>query len=628
MTPHCDKIQEQLAAECAAERPWNSSVEEHLRECEVCAQSAEGMLRSLKALRELGRVTAENDLEGRVVAACQAGYREARAIDSLCSLTTEKVPAELDERIDVLISSLGTEGELSQKTPAELDERVEDSLQDLPQTISRSFVQKVDRLAAPGELEGRLDKDLLNAGERLGSRGWATSQRTLLTGLALAAGLLLIISVVPTFTTGDSEETAELLSSLSFEVERPGTFQGMNVESLKIGSALIPAFDAILHGAKPWQSEEFQSAAAPAGGPQSSGTNARLGIKNTTTGHGAPATSRRPLSGGNYAASGGTSGGSAQTGQTTSGRFGPGYLNDSLDALTTVKFRGERRTLSRIESGSVVTEYDYREEVASDGAGNFAIVPLAIISPPMNLADESSFLQAQERRESFFFRHRGFRIRHLSSFWRNYEAADLGLSQVVAGRSCERFEIKRIDGTGDRFSISIDPATSLVLYEERRTQAGVLIGKTWYETFELSPDLSNIQLTGGPSEWIEFDPSQAPSVFTKALRVPSAPPSGYELRSSGYFASAGPSGLAWAQFIYGDGNEEVFFLCEDGSHPGGSSNGQTSAGGASGQNSNLVRLYELGQLTLIEGLVNGRFVVAIGRVHEQELLLMLQSAFE
>jgi hypothetical protein len=105
-----------------------------------------------------------------------------------------------------------------------------------------------------------------------------------------------------------------------------------------------------------------------------------------------------------------------------------------------------------------------------------------------------------------------------------------------------------------------------------------------------------------------------------------APPSGFELQSIGYQIDTGLSGEeTWVQLTYGDGVEPVFFLFKEAQSAQGNAGYQN---GSAGLDNNVVSAMSLGSWNIVDGRVDGREVLVVGRVSESELLLMLQSAFE
>lgn len=75
------------------------AVREHLVENEGLRREWRQLLRQVRAIRTLERVPVPSDLDGRVVASLQAGYRQERAIAHVRALPPEPAPHELDVRM-------------------------------------------------------------------------------------------------------------------------------------------------------------------------------------------------------------------------------------------------------------------------------------------------------------------------------------------------------------------------------------------------------------------------------------------------------------------------------------------------------------------------------------------------
>lgn len=76
----------------------------HAESCSACSVRWRKHVALRRALTALPPRSAPADLEGRVVAAFEAGYREDRVVASLRSIPTLGAPAELDRRVRALFS--------------------------------------------------------------------------------------------------------------------------------------------------------------------------------------------------------------------------------------------------------------------------------------------------------------------------------------------------------------------------------------------------------------------------------------------------------------------------------------------------------------------------------------------
>ncbi|HIF41454.1 MAG TPA: hypothetical protein EYQ74_10185 [Planctomycetes bacterium] len=103
------------------------AVREHLIENEALHQEWRQLLRQARAIRTLSRVPVPSDLDGRVVASLQAGYRQGRVAEQVQTLPAERAPRELDLLVRRLANQPFTEasddrGDL--KAPTTLDRLV------------------------------------------------------------------------------------------------------------------------------------------------------------------------------------------------------------------------------------------------------------------------------------------------------------------------------------------------------------------------------------------------------------------------------------------------------------------------------------------------------------------------
>ena len=76
----------------------------HLGRCPVCAVLWRRHAAVREALRSLSSMRAPADLEGRVVAALETGFREDRVVARVRAMAPMRAPAELDRRVRALFS--------------------------------------------------------------------------------------------------------------------------------------------------------------------------------------------------------------------------------------------------------------------------------------------------------------------------------------------------------------------------------------------------------------------------------------------------------------------------------------------------------------------------------------------
>lgn len=152
-----------------------------------------------RGLAGLTRRTAPSALDGRVVAAFEAGHREERAIEAVQSLVRVDVPEHLAEHLDRAVTR-----ELSKReallAPDVLRRLVEEELSDPSKARTRRFVGSLKRLPAPEALDAKVVASL-TAPERTRS----FRSRLLFGG---SAALLAIAATFVWFVTGRGEVEA------------------------------------------------------------------------------------------------------------------------------------------------------------------------------------------------------------------------------------------------------------------------------------------------------------------------------------------------------------------------------------------------------------------------------------
>ncbi len=111
--------------------------------------SAKGHLR---ALRSLPGLRAPDELEGRVVASLEAGFRQDRAAGLVAGLSAAVAPAELDP----LVAAKVEENLDSVQAPAVLERLVGERVAAPAEGMVRSMARRLDRKSAPDELDARV----------------------------------------------------------------------------------------------------------------------------------------------------------------------------------------------------------------------------------------------------------------------------------------------------------------------------------------------------------------------------------------------------------------------------------------------------------------------------------------
>jgi hypothetical protein len=306
------------------------------------------------------------------------------------------------------------------------------------------------------------------------------------------------------------------------------------------------------------------------------------------------------------------------------------FLEKIPDAPMTVAYSGSRQLTIHYTENGVASVLEYDEQVASDGAGHFAIVPGRVMSPPMTNEQREFFAILQERRDGFFYRYRDFRIRDWRTFQQNWRVSDTGTQELVAGRSTEVLEIRRIQSALEWYRAWIDPETGLVMRADEFDPSNQLVSRAEFTTFTLTPDLSSFSLHGDRIPGTPFDPaSDTTGSLGFRVLVPTLLPDGYRLEraESLNVENAGSESGTWARLGFGDGVDELFFLqTAAAGHP-------SQAAGLPGSGSpgvdvgpRTVRVFQVGLWTVVQGQFLDVRAVVIGKTDLQSLLRMLKSA--
>lgn len=266
------------------------------------------------------------------------------------------------------------------------------------------------------------------------------------------------------------------------------------------------------------------------------------------------------------------------------------------------------------------------EQIATDGHGGYSLQALSALGElPM---DTGSFLAQYSANAPFYQRYRDFMIRDLDLFVENYVVVGMPVSTTVAGRACLSFNCERAPShlvpTGGVFSVAIDVETSFVLSYDEHNAQGDLVASMRYESIDYAPDLSGItlatlplgqplDLAGDPTQQLGFAPLQ-----------PKLTPPGYQLELA-RLLTEGPK-KNWACFEYTDGVEKLFFL-----HGGVAPSAQIGPSGWTRsvfQANSPYRMYvtTVGVWSVAQGVWDGQYVIAVGKLAQSDLLPFIESA--
>jgi len=110
---------------------------------------------------------------------------------------------------------------------------------------------------------------------------------------------------------------------------------------------------------------------------------------------------------------------------------------------------------------------------------------------------------------------------------------------------------------------------------------------------------------------------------------PTLVPEGYRLDRMDFVTvplEDGSGERNWLRFVYEDGVEQLYFLHSPEPEPAGDATTPRSAPGAPEFHADFVKVAEIGPWRVVDGIVRGQGVVAMGKVPEPQLLQMVQSA--
>lgn len=156
MPLRCLDCQTRLLEHASETDVRHDDVRAHLDSCATCAKFAVRAALHRRAFGDLVRLGIPSELDGRVVAACHAGYRQERAVARIANLARWNVPTELDRK--VLEPQDGRSLVERSTAPDVLDRLVSEDLRDPAKAIARRFAGRLERLRAPAELRRRVER--------------------------------------------------------------------------------------------------------------------------------------------------------------------------------------------------------------------------------------------------------------------------------------------------------------------------------------------------------------------------------------------------------------------------------------------------------------------------------------
>ena len=315
----------------------------------------------------------------------------------------------------------------------------------------------------------------------------------------------------------------------------------------------------------------------------------------------------------------------AETENTTSsgGNASQASLIDLLPFVnqSRIAHSGLRQVLTKDWNADPPHTIRFREEVHSNGEGGYSI--LATVALEGIMPSWTIFQLLQSNRQGLLFRYRDFAIRDGRLFRQNWQLTSLGVPGTVAGRSCQRYLVEFLAGAGHSYTVSVDVQTGLILHYEEKDHLDRLLSSVTYETVDYAPDFSGVAWYDEESrEQLSLTEDLQPQLGFDPLE-PQLLPVGYERHEA---EIAEVNGDEWLKLTYQDGVNSLFFLQRfpflerrDGSASSGGTRKLVDAG-------DTVSVYHIGAATVLHGIVEGREIIAVGKVPEVELLDLLQSA--
>ncbi len=302
-------------------------------------------------------------------------------------------------------------------------------------------------------------------------------------------------------------------------------------------------------------------------------------------------------------------------GDGTSSVQDPTANGSFFDLVPMAPFEQAFRGVRRVDLFEELPGVAYREDVGSDGQGNFAIETIEVITPHPN---PDLFRLLQDQRQVLSYRFRDWRIRDVDRFFQNYQALVNTETHQVAGIEVVQVSVERIGGGERRYVVDIDPNTGLVLaYEEYATSDGMLLAKVAFETFAYDGDVSDMQLTNRLFQTEEHDlGADLQAIFGFEPLVPSYSPGNGFVMQPMIEKLVAPDG-EWSKVYLDDGLEVVMLMSQsatlttDNTHLLG-----------------VLRSMQVGAWRSLRGALGGQPVIVAGKVSEDDLALTLQSAFE
>lgn len=274
--------------------------------------------------------------------------------------------------------------------------------------------------------------------------------------------------------------------------------------------------------------------------------------------------------------------------------------------------------IRRIEVRQPEARLEYREDVACDGEGEFAIDVVEVLEGP---EDEDLFITLQHGRQAFTFQYRDFHIADLALFRENYAVRWLANDAMVAGVPCLELRVDRVYDSGQsspsHYVLRVEPETGLVLSWQYRDAQGALLSRMEFESISFDPDLGNYFLTGSnfDGQPVDLGRNIEAQVGFDVL-TPGLLPAGFEAESGHLVTTLDQT---WFRRVYTDGVARIVFMHREQQSGVGLSNFERNRG--------QVFTTRIGNWNVVSGTLKRWELIMMGQVEPDELYQMLQAAF-
>lgn len=292
-----------------------------------------------------------------------------------------------------------------------------------------------------------------------------------------------------------------------------------------------------------------------------------------------------------------------------------GLLSLMAGANTATLYRGtrfHRVTYGDPQNPSVES---WREDVASDGLGNYMLQVTQWLQPALPPAQEALQLQLLGLREGFLFRYGGFAVRDLMQLTSAWSVIDPQVTVTVAGITGNELQFQLNQNAQSRWRVVVEPTTGLVLKATEEDLAGTVLQEEYFETLSFTPDLSGVVWHVPGNSEVSYGLQIPPGTVSFPLLEPALLPQDYRLIDAATLVEPG-NGRVWVKQTYSDGVEVAFLVYA------------TTIGDPppSAADADQVRCVDYGSWTVLDGAVRDYYVIAAGTASVTDLTQMLQSA--